>query len=571
MARIIPAFSQFLDDNGEPLVNGTLRFLESDTNNTEKTTYSDSEQVIPNTNPVQLNGAGRCPDVFGDGLYNIVSYNESDQLIEQFDPVGVDTVQGAFSDWNSVVIYSAGTIVTASDGSYYRAITGTNQNNEPSANPNDWELIKIIGEWNSVISYSINDAVYGSDGDLYFSIGGSNTNNDPVSSPTLWRFGGLSIAAAGTDTYTATIGISAYTTNKRYDVNFANANTAAAPTLNFDSLGAKTILDSAGAALVAGELAGTTALEYNGTNFILLNSNVDNALSRLASGTTESPKMTRASFAATIRAAYLGSGSLGAKTVSASENLASGEYHYTSLTINTGQTLGCSNSSGGFLIIRVQGDVIIDGTGSINLDGKGGAGGTSATTTNGGGGAAGFGGGSGGGGGCSLTYDGGAGGDSEVRSALVSGGIPGVYVSGSGTDGGNGVTTTALMQRSIDSGFEFDVFKPYGGGGGGGGSDAGSQVGKNGGGCVIIIADTITVDASATIKCNGIDGGDSDGGGNLGGGGGGGGGIVILAANTITDNGTTTVAGGAVGSNLSGASSAGGAGGDGYFLSATFN
>ena len=28
MARIIPAFSQFLDDNGEPLVKGSLRFLQ---------------------------------------------------------------------------------------------------------------------------------------------------------------------------------------------------------------------------------------------------------------------------------------------------------------------------------------------------------------------------------------------------------------------------------------------------------------------------------------------------------------------------------------------------------------
>ena len=277
-------------------------------------------------------------------------------------------------------------------------------------------------------------------------------------------------------------------------------------------------------------------------------------------------KIKRGAFEPDFRMSYLGSGNDGAKTISSSENLAKGEYHYTSLTINTGQTLGVSNSDSGFLILRVQGTVILNNTGSIDLDAKGGAGGSSSSASDGGAGEVGFGGGSGGGGGCSLSYDGGLGGDSEVRSQLVSGGSKGVYVSGSGTDGGNGVSVNLKMRRAIENGFEFDVYKPHGGGGGGAGSNAGSQIGKNGGGGIIIIADTIILDVNATIKCNGGDGGDSDGGGNVGGGGGGGGGVVILAANTITNNGTVTVAGGAAGTNLSGASSAGGAGGAGLFL-----
>lgn len=273
MARIIPAFSQFLDDNGEPLINGSLRFLESDSNNTEKATYSDIAQILPNTNPVKLSGAGRSPNVYGEGLYNIVSYDENDQQIEQFDPVGVDTADGAFSDWNSVVIYDAQEIVTGSNGSYYRAITGTNQNNDPITNPANWELIKIIGDWNAAISYGADNAVYGSDGDLYFSIAGSNLNNNPVSSPTLWRFGGLSIVAAGTNTYTATLGISAYTIDKTYNVSFTNTNTTTSSTLNIDSLGAIIILNKKGATLIIGEIPDEAILRYDGTNFILLNSN----------------------------------------------------------------------------------------------------------------------------------------------------------------------------------------------------------------------------------------------------------------------------------------------------------
>ena len=87
MARIIPAFKQYFDSNGDPLVSGYLRFLQSGTNNTKKTTYSNSAKTLPNTNPVPLDGEGRCPDVFGDGAYNVISYDSNMQQIQQFDPV----------------------------------------------------------------------------------------------------------------------------------------------------------------------------------------------------------------------------------------------------------------------------------------------------------------------------------------------------------------------------------------------------------------------------------------------------------------------------------------------------
>ena len=65
MARIIDAFTQFFDDNGDPLVDGFLKFVESGTNNTDKDTSADVNETIPNANPVPLDGAGRCPNVFG--------------------------------------------------------------------------------------------------------------------------------------------------------------------------------------------------------------------------------------------------------------------------------------------------------------------------------------------------------------------------------------------------------------------------------------------------------------------------------------------------------------------------
>ena len=81
--------------------------------------------------------------------------------------------------------------------------------------------------------------------------------------------------AAGTDTYTATLSPvpTAYVTGVDYHITFTNANTATAPTLNLNALGAVTIKKEGGAALVAGDIPANHAgiLRHNGTDFILLN------------------------------------------------------------------------------------------------------------------------------------------------------------------------------------------------------------------------------------------------------------------------------------------------------------
>ena len=46
-------FDQYLDNAGDPLAEGKLYFYESGTT-TPKTTYSDVNNSIPNTNPVYL-------------------------------------------------------------------------------------------------------------------------------------------------------------------------------------------------------------------------------------------------------------------------------------------------------------------------------------------------------------------------------------------------------------------------------------------------------------------------------------------------------------------------------------
>jgi hypothetical protein len=143
MARIIDAFTQFFDDNGDPLADGKLKFVESGTNNTDKDTFADINETIKNSNPVDLDGAGRCPNIFGTGTYNIISFTSAMVQIQQFDPVNTIGFPGAFSSWESSTIYDQNDIVTASDNKYYRSLISNNQNNEPSASPAQWEEVRF--------------------------------------------------------------------------------------------------------------------------------------------------------------------------------------------------------------------------------------------------------------------------------------------------------------------------------------------------------------------------------------------------------------------------------------------
>lgn len=85
--------------------------------------------------------------------------------------------------------------------------------------------------------------------------------------------GGMYAAASGTDTYTATLSPapSSYTTGMQVRIKIPNANTVANPTLNLNSLGAKTIKGTNGNALPIGFFYpnGDYLLVYDGTDFIV--------------------------------------------------------------------------------------------------------------------------------------------------------------------------------------------------------------------------------------------------------------------------------------------------------------
>lgn len=87
--------------------------------------------------------------------------------------------------------------------------------------------------------------------------------------------------SSGTDTYTASVGATRLVTGDEYKINIASANTSTTPTLNLDSLGAKTIKTQSGGAVVAGSLNGEHLFRYNGTDMIVLNPIAQNMLDTL--------------------------------------------------------------------------------------------------------------------------------------------------------------------------------------------------------------------------------------------------------------------------------------------------
>lgn len=194
MSRVIAAFAQFFDGSGDPLENGWLKFLVSDTNNTLKNTYADANQSIPNTNPIQLDAEGRCPNVFGQGTYRVILFADDPvthspgTMLQTFDPVVADYVSegagGNFAEWDINTLYQVGQIVIY-NSLYYRSFIANNIGNAPDVSPTYWERIDFVRYWNTNVTYLADELVL-YDAQLWFSLASANQGNQPDISPTWW-------------------------------------------------------------------------------------------------------------------------------------------------------------------------------------------------------------------------------------------------------------------------------------------------------------------------------------------------------------------------------------------------
>lgn len=278
----------------------------------------------------------------------------------------------------------------------------------------------------------------------------------------------------------------------------------------------------------------------------------DNPIAMFA-GAAGAPKLGVGVFSVIPLYSYNGDGADLTVTHSTNTNLDSGEYDYIDYTLNSGITLGTTESKDSHLLIKAQNKVTINGT--INLAGKGAGGGAA----NAAGGSVGIGstgqfGGTGGGGGADDFIAGKDGGIVSFNNQIVVGGLGKTDV-GTGSAGNPPTDNDRLIREYLSNSLEALI----GGSGGGGGGGATGGAGGDGGGVVIIVANEIEITATGVIDVRGAAGGTSV---NDAGGGGGGGGVVILIAGTITQNGSILTSGGAAGGGIAGYNGA--VGGAGY-------
>lgn len=78
-AILPPAKTTFVDQNGKPLTLGKVEFYIPGTS-TRKTTWQDADATIPNTNPVNLDSAGRAL-ILGNGAYRQVVRDRNNNVV----------------------------------------------------------------------------------------------------------------------------------------------------------------------------------------------------------------------------------------------------------------------------------------------------------------------------------------------------------------------------------------------------------------------------------------------------------------------------------------------------------
>lgn len=183
---------QILDGKGVPIIGAKLFFFEPGTT-TKKDTFSDSDLLIENTNPLISDADGRYGPIFLNGIYKNVQQDNTGTptgfdgaTIWTRDPIGdIDITQlGLYQNEST---YNIPDIVTDSNDDFYRSLTDSNQGNEPSTNPTNWEQVDLERFYNATVTYAAGDEVIGSNGARYIATR-TTSNLDPVNSDTTkWK------------------------------------------------------------------------------------------------------------------------------------------------------------------------------------------------------------------------------------------------------------------------------------------------------------------------------------------------------------------------------------------------
>lgn len=168
MSRFTNPVPQFFLNDGTIASSGRMYFYENKNYAALKATYSNPDNTVANTNPLILDGQGRIPPCFGDGLYSVKFYasnpdNPSVDGALQWprDDVSLSELSGQWGLWNAAETYSVDEFAKdPTDGNYYQLWGApTSKGEQPSTNLTKWEQVVFITVYNSNKTYNINDNV----------------------------------------------------------------------------------------------------------------------------------------------------------------------------------------------------------------------------------------------------------------------------------------------------------------------------------------------------------------------------------------------------------------------------
>lgn len=187
MSRFTNPVPQFFLDDGTIASSGRMYFYENKNYAALKATYSKSDNTVPNTNPLILDGQGRVPACFGEGLYSVKFYaanseNPSSDGALQWtrDDVSLSELTGQWELWNAAETYEVGEFAKdPTDGNYYQLWGApTSKGEQPSTALTKWELVYFLTGFNANKTYDEDDIVVDG-GFIYRSLEDDNGDAPP--------------------------------------------------------------------------------------------------------------------------------------------------------------------------------------------------------------------------------------------------------------------------------------------------------------------------------------------------------------------------------------------------------
>jgi hypothetical protein len=165
---------------------GSVSFFDANTN-ADKLTYKDELETIANLLTIPVDAGGNLPNIFFSGSASVVYLDQFGTQYAARNPVGEEVGIGNFTPWSNVITYSSGDITIGSNGAIYLSISNSNQGNDPTTSPSEWEEIRFIGVWDANITYPIGTVVQTDNGDLWKSVTAQSGNDPDSDDGTNWR------------------------------------------------------------------------------------------------------------------------------------------------------------------------------------------------------------------------------------------------------------------------------------------------------------------------------------------------------------------------------------------------